>query len=203
LENNTLSKIYDIEDRFYIEEDAVKILLSLLSMKSHEAAEHCIRVSELSARIGTACNLSMKDMEDLYLASILHDIGKIFIHDEILNKPSKLTNSEYDMIKTHSKKGFEIIYDIKRISDVAQIILYHHERYDGLGYPCGLKGNHPPLLSRIIAVADAFDAMTSPRLYKATLNITEAIQELKNGKYTQFDGEIVDIFIEVISRREI
>ncbi|WP_459195382.1 HD-GYP domain-containing protein [Wukongibacter baidiensis] len=201
MKNNISSKIYDIENGFYIRGETVEILLNVLAMKSYEAAEHCIRVSELSAQIGKAYDLSQKDMKDLYNASILHDIGKVFVDDEILNKPSKLTKSEYDMIKTHSKKGFEAIDNIKRVDNTAEIILYHHERYDGLGYPCGLKGKETPFLSRIIAVADAFDAMTSPRSYKATLSIREAVQELKNGKYTQFDGQIVDTFIEVISEK--
>lgn len=180
------------------ERNIIRLILNILSMKSEEAASHCIRVSNLCYRIGKVLSLSDKDMKDLYISSILHDIGKIFIKDEILNKPAILTRTEYETIKKHSTKGAQIINKIEKLSGVSQIILYHHERYDGKGYPYGLKGQEAPLLSRIISVADAFDAMTSPRSYKLTLSVNEAVDELNKGRFTQFDGEIVDVFIDAI-----
>jgi len=198
LDNNILLKHLNknINSKFY--GYSIELILNILSIKSTEVAEHCIRVSRLACDIGKSLKLTNKDMEDLCVASILHDIGKIFIEDEILNKPSKLTKREYEIIKTHSIKGCEIIKRIEELNNVSEIILYHHERYDGKGYPYGVKGKESPLLSRIIAVADAFDAMTSSRYYKAMLSFDEAVDELKRNRFTQFDGDIVDIFIDCI-----
>lgn len=202
MHNNILSKYLNenVHSKFY--GYTLELLLNILSMKSVEITEHCIRVSRLACAIGESLKLSNKEMEDLYISSILHDIGKIFIEDEILNKPSKLTNREYEIIKTHSMKGFSIMKRIEELNNVSKIILYHHERYDGKGYPCGIKGKESPLLSRIISVADAFDAMTSTRYYKVTLSFDEAVEELKEHRFTQFDGDIVDSFIACINSRK-
>lgn len=181
-----------------MERYAIRLILNALAIKLQEAASYCIRVSNLCYRAGEIFGLSTKEMKDLYISSILHDIGKIFIQDEILDKPAKLNQNEYETIKAHSIKGSQIIDEIEKLSSVSEIILYHHERYDGRGYPYGLKGQEAPFLSRIISVADAYDAMTSPRTYKLTLSVNEAVDELRKGRFTQFDGDIVDVFIDSV-----
>jgi HD-GYP domain-containing protein (c-di-GMP phosphodiesterase class II) len=143
-------------------------------------------------------NFNERDILTLRYVSILHDIGKVFIPDNILNKPGKFTNEEYDIIKAHSLKGFQSLIEIIDIIDIAESVLYHHERYDGKGYPAGIKGEDIPLFSRIIAVADSFDAMILNRSYKNAMDLITVIEELKRCKWTQFDGDVVDVFISVV-----
>lgn len=180
--------------------DSTEFIVNSIDNMSKDISNHCIRVSSLSCELGKVFNLSVKDMEDLFISSILHDIGKMFISDEILNNPSKLTENEYEIVKTHSLKGYIVLNRNKKLSNIANIMLHHHERYDGKGYPYGLKGKEIPFLSRIITVADSFDAMVSSRIYKPSLSLNEAIKELENGRFTQFDGHIVNIFIDLINK---
>ncbi|MCM1989599.1 HD-GYP domain-containing protein [Oceanirhabdus seepicola] len=182
--------------------DSIRLIQSIIACKSQEVANHCIRVSILSSEIGKAYKLSERDMQDLFIASSMHDTGKIFIPNEILNKPSKLTKEEYEIIKTHSKNGYETLEKIEQFKDIAKFVLYHHERYDGKGYPHGVFGKEIPFISRIITIADAFDAMISLRPYKSPMSIDQAIKELKNNRNTQFDGDIVNVFIDLINKDE-
>ncbi len=178
--------------------------LSLNLMKSFtEAIEekdpytrgHSERVNEWSLKIGTHLGLDSVEMEQLNIASILHDIGKIGIPSEILNKSGKLTDEEYAFIKEHPLKGYKIILPIKQLKGCICSILYHHERIDGKGYPQGLSGDEIPLFARIIAVADTFDAMTSHRAYRNAINIDEVIQELQDVSGKQLDSDITRLFI--------
>jgi len=180
--------------------ESIKLIQSIIAYKSEEVANHCIRVSMLCCEIGKAYKLCERDMQDLFIASSMHDIGKIFIPDEILNKPSKLTKEEYEIIKTHSKSGYETLERIEQFRDISKFVLSHHERYDGKGYPQGVLAKEIPFLSRIITIADAFDAMISLRPYKSAMSIDEAIKELKDNRNTQFDGEIVNVFIDLINK---
>lgn len=150
-------------------------------------------------KIGYAFSLSEKDMKNLFISSILHDIGKIGISDEILNKPDKLTENEYEIIKTHCKIGMDCLAKANMFNDVPNIVLYHHERYDGKGYPYGLCGNDIPFLSRIITLADCFDAMTSSRIYKKQMSISQAIKEVEKNSGTHFDSNIVNVLLKVIN----
>ncbi|WP_278320211.1 HD-GYP domain-containing protein [Inediibacterium massiliense] len=176
----------------------VDFFLHRIALKSIDTLNHCIRVSKLSMKIGHSFDLSQKDMKDLLIASLLHDIGKIGIPQEILNKPNSLTKNEYEIIKTHCEIGMEYLSEVNIFNDISHIILYHHERYDGQGYPYGLIGNHIPFLSRIIAVADSFDAMISPRVYKKQISIPQALNEIFKNRGTQFDTTIADQFIKII-----
>jgi len=131
----------------------------------------------------------------LKLAATYHDIGKIAIPDVILKKPGRLTADEYAIIKTHAEIGYGILKAADEFSDLAEIVLSHHERWDGSGYPRGLSRNGIPLFSRIIGVADAFEAMTSERPYRGAMSLPAAIAELRNGSGTQFDPDIVIAFL--------
>jgi energy-coupling factor transport system substrate-specific component len=133
----------------------------------------------------------------------LHDIGKIGIPDNILNKPDRLTDEEYAIMKTHVTHGAEILKDFTLIEHVVDGARYHHERYDGRGYPDGLKGEEIPLYGRIIGVADAFDAMTANRVYRKQMDFGYVFNEMKNGKGTQFDPQIVDILLRLIDEGKI
>ena len=152
----------------------------------------------MAVKIGKYLGLEMSRIDELKIAADLHDIGKIGISEEILLKPGKLTEDEYKIIKTHSEKGYRIIKASSELKEVAESVLYHHERLDGRGYPIGLKGEEIPLLSRIISVCDSYDVMTSDRVYKKAMSKEDAIEELKRCSGTQFDPSLVKVFIECI-----
>ena len=136
-------------------------------------------------------------------AALLHDIGKIGIPDSILNKPGRLTDEEYDIMKSHVVKGGEILKSFTLIEHVEEGALYHHERYDGKGYVHGLKGEEIPLNARIIGIADTFDAMTANRVYRKQLDMDYVIGELKRCSGTQFDPKLVDIMLRLIDEGKI
>lgn len=173
-------------------------LINVIALKSPNTASHCIRVSIIALEIGKTFNLSTDEMEQLFVASMLHDVGKVLVDDKILNKPNKLTEVEYEVIKKHSKMGFHILNKIKGFENVSEIVLHHHERYDGEGYPNGLKGKRIPFLSRIIAVADSFDAMTYDRPYRKKMRVEEAVKEIEKNKYSQFDKDIASAFLYLV-----
>jgi len=143
--------------------------------------------------------LKEKDIETLSTAALVHDIGKIGTYDVILDKPDGLTNEEWDLVKMHPVKGEEILRPINQLKNIFPIIRSHHERMDGKGYPDGLKDDEIPLLARIIAVADSFDAMTSERPYRPMPGKEFAISELRRCSGTQFDPRIVETFTRVIT----
>lgn len=173
-------------------------LFQYMAIKSPCTAGHSHRVLLISTQIGNQLNLSSHDIHKLKTASLLHDIGKLFIPDSILSKAGPLERYEYEIVKTHCSKGFMFLCNHIVLSEIADLVLYHHEKYDGSGYPTGKKGNDIPLLSRIISVADAYDAMTSERSYKHKLDKEEAMFELHKGRSTQFDSDIVDLFIHIL-----
>ena len=176
----------------------MKSLQKTLEEKSLETRDHTGRTVEYAYKIGKRLNLNSKQIRELKVLAYLHDIGKIGVCESIIEKPGPLTQEEYNLIKNHSEKGFRIANCTPDLSHVAYGILTHHERYDGNGYPLGLKGEEIPLLSRIISVVDAFDAMTSARAYRKAMSKSQAIEELRKNSGTQFDSKIVDVFIEEI-----
>jgi len=177
-----------------IEENFEKTLESLVGMvekRDTYTGGHSKRVAEYALLIAKEMKLSKEDCDLLYRASILHDIGKISTPDSILLKPSKLSSAEYKMVQEHVTSSYDILSSIPMYKDTADIVAYHHERYDGKGYPKGLKGDEIPFLSQIMIVADAFDAMVTNRIYKGRMSIVEAIKELKNCSGFQFSPEVV------------
>jgi diguanylate cyclase (GGDEF)-like protein len=166
--------------------------------KSNETEEHTNRLFTWCYKIGSRYNLNSDEFNDLELLCMLHDIGKIGISDVILKKPGKLSEEEWIEMKTHSDIGFRIAQATPELKKVANYILYHHERFDGLGYPIGLKAYEIPLIDRILSVVDAFDAMTNDRTYRKALNVDEAIKEIQINSGTQFDPEVAKIFIDLL-----
>ena len=167
--------------------------------KSNETEEHAQRLVSLSKAIGAALGLSQAELDELELLASLHDIGKVGIRDDILTKQSALNDLEWAEIKRHPEIGYRIAMSSPELASIAEGILCHHEWWDGSGYPQGLRGESIPLLSRIVAVADAYDAMTNDRPYRKALNHDVALERIKKNAGTQFDPQIVRIFEEVAS----
>jgi HD-GYP domain-containing protein (c-di-GMP phosphodiesterase class II) len=166
--------------------------------KHSDTEEHTQRIKNLCLSLGKILDLSQDKLHELELLSLLHDIGKIGIPENILMKEAQLTSEEWEIMKKHSEIGYRIAKATDGLSHVANEILSHHEKYDGTGYPNGLKGEDIPILSRIINVVDSFDVMTHNRCYKNASSIEYAIEELKNCSGTQFDPRIADIFITMV-----
>lgn len=176
----------------------VQALASTIDAKDSYTNGHSTRVAQYSVMLAKKMGYTGEKLEQLQYAAMLHDIGKIGVPREIINKPSKLTDEEYAIIKTHPAIGENILKEVSEIPDIAIGARWHHERYDGKGYPDGMKGEDIPKLARIIGVADAYDAMTSKRSYRDVLPQEVVIGELEKGKSTQFDPEIADLMIELI-----
>lgn len=177
---------------------AIKAILQTLTEKYEEERIHSEKVSQLCKKMGEAMKLSEEDLKELELAGMYHDIGKISIPDAILNKPGRLTEEEYAIIKTHPEISYQILRAADEYSDLAVHALYHHERYDGKGYPTGLKGNEIPLFSKIISIADSFEAMTADRVYKDKMTQEQAVEEIIRCAGSQFDPKIAKIFVEKV-----
>ena len=175
---------------------AIYAMIKTLHEKNKREEQHSIRVSELSERLGKRLKLSERDVHELKTMGLLHDIGKIGIDERILNKTTHLTPEEFEEIKKHPEIGYRILSSVNEMSEMAEHVLAHHERWDGLGYPKGLKGEDIPYLARIISIVDAFDAMTSDRSYRKGMSQEEAFAELRRFSGLQFDPALVDIFIE-------
>lgn len=171
-----------------------------LQTKSLETEEHTERVLKYSLRIGEELSLPMSVMDELTIVARLHDIGKIAISEELLLKRGNLTNEEFEIVKTHTEKGYRIIKASNQLDNVAKGVLTHHERWDGKGYPLKLKGEGIPLIARIVSVADAYDTMTNNSLYKKALSKKNAIKELEKCAGKQFDPKIVGAFIDHLKR---
>ena len=171
--------------------------------KDVNTAHHSQRVSEYSVMIAQKLDFDEEKVESIRHMALLHDIGKIGIPDRVLNKPAKLDDEEYAIMKSHTVKGASILHDFTLVKDVAIGAHYHHERYDGKGYPEGLKGEDIPIEARIIGVADAFDAMTANRVYRKHLNPNYVIEEFKRCSGKQFDPELVEILLQLIDEKQI
>ena len=182
--------------------DIISMLLVTLYEKSNETEEHSKRIEKYCHAIGCELQLSSMEMDSLYLLALLHDIGKVGIHSSILKKPSKLTAEELEEMKRHPEIGYQIAKATPELEDVADLILSHHERWDGKGYPRGLKGEEIPLVCRIISVVDAFDAMTNDRVYRKAMTVDEAILEIERNAGKQFDPFVARILTGIIMRRE-
>jgi len=186
--------------RFHRYHDIIECLTGALEAKDTYTSGHSDRVAHMAYDIGKKYGLRKKELEDLHLAGHLHDIGKIGIPDNILNKPSKLQPHEYNIVKNHSRMGYDILMKSKNLKDIAIIVLYHHERWDGKGYPEGLKEKEIPLASRIIAISDSIDAMISERPYKKSLSWDECKKEVESNKGIQFDPCLVNIIESLWSK---
>lgn len=178
-----------------------KILLNTISAKDNYTKDHSQNVSKLCVMFANYLNLSENDIENLRIAALFHDIGKIGIPDNILQKEGKLTDTEIETIKLHPVIGANIFSSTDIFKHIAPIIVAHHERVDGTGYPNNLKGNEIPYLAKILTICDCFDAMVSKRSYKEKMTIDYAIEQLNKGAGTQFDRELAESFIKLINEK--
>lgn len=169
----------------------VRSLTQALEAKDPYTSGHAQRVSEFAIILARELGVPREEWESIELSALLHDIGKIGVPEEILNKPSGVTDAEYEEIKKHPLQGVKILAPVEQMEKVLPGIVYHHERWDGTGYPRGLKGEEIPLSARIVSVTDALDAMTSTRAYRRALPDEEALRRLKEGAGTQFDPNVI------------
>jgi diguanylate cyclase (GGDEF)-like protein/putative nucleotidyltransferase with HDIG domain len=180
----------------------IETIANTLDAKDEYTQGHSRRVSEYAVHIAREMNMDEKEVENIKYIALLHDIGKIGVPDYVLNKPGKLTDSEYELMKQHTVTGGEILKDINLFKDLDVGAKYHHERYDGKGYPNGLKGEEIPLIARIICMADSYDAMTSNRVYRKHLSKEVVMSEIERCRGTQFDPDVADAFLRYLSKSE-
>ena len=197
---NTENHMYrqKLSESSSIRSKTIDVIMSSLFEKNNREMKHSERVGELSADIASKMNLSEDDVRQIRIAGLMHDIGKIGIDEKILNKPMKLNAGEWKEIERHSEIGYRILSSVNEFSEIADFILEHHEKWNGKGYPKGLVHDAISLQARIIAVADAFDAMTGSRTYGKTLSNTEAVQEIIRCSGTQFDPSVTHVLVEKI-----
>ena len=179
-------------------EETVMTLAKTIDAKDKYTIGHSVRVAKYSRMIAAKMGLSDKECENVYYYGLLHDLGKIGVPNAIINSPTKLTDEEYNVIKRHPGIGYDILSEIHSRPDLTIGARWHHERYDGKGYPDGLKGNAIPEEARIIAVADAYDAMTSYRSYRQPLTQEVVRMEIEKNRGTQFDPHFADIMLGMI-----
>ena len=175
-----------------LNEEIIEMLNAIVEEKDIYTAGHSKRVAVYCVKIAEKMGLCEKDQTTLYYAGLLHDIGKILTPEAVILKPRHFSDHEYNIVKRHPEDGEKMVSYISSFSEYGSIIRHHHERYDGKGYPDGLKGDEIPLLSRIMSIADSFDAMTTNRIYKARCSIAEAIEEVKSCAGEQFDPNIIE-----------
>ncbi len=194
--------ITDLKDLF---SGTIKAIIEALDAKDSFTLGRSRRVAFYALKLTNKLALKPSEVSQIELAGLLHDIGMIGVAEDILNKSQKLTDDEYEKIKMHVKYSVKILEDIKQLQEITEIIKYHHEYYNGGGYPYGLKGEEIPLGSRIIAIADAYDSMVSERAYRKSLSSEEAVEILKQGSGIQFDPNLVQVFISILpeARHEI
>jgi putative nucleotidyltransferase with HDIG domain len=207
LSENILHIIENAEHKMYLKKyidhknfkNSITVnIIKTLFNRSQREKEHSIRVSKLCKIIGEAINLSETDINLLKIAGYLHDIGKIVLEESLLNKVNSLTAQDWQEIRRHPITGFRILSSSDSTSKLAEYVLYHHERWNGSGYPNGLKGEEIPLISRIIAVTESYDEMVNEATYKKAMNKEIAINELLKNAGVQFDPDIVDVLINII-----
>ena len=193
----------DVMAGYESEEDSealstIYALAATVDARDHYTQSHSKKVNEYAIALAEALELGQLEISKLSTSAFLHDIGKIGISDEILNKPGKLTEEEWEVIKIHPQLGATIISRVRHLAPCIPCIRHHHERYDGNGYPQGLKGEEIPLEARILAVADAFAAMISERHYSSALSYEQALEEMKRCAGTQFDPNLVKVFSSIM-----
>ena len=199
---NLIQQKYELENAYdklqHTYRDTVIALSRAVDARDPYTAGHSERVAAISSKIAKKLGVAKKEVEQIELAAQFHDIGKIGVPDNILLKPGKLTEMEFNVIKEHPGIGTNILSNIEFLKDTLPIILHHHENYDGRGYPYGISGTEIPVGSRIISIADTYDAMTSDRPYRKALSHEEAIREIVRCKGTQLDAEIIETALDVL-----
>jgi putative nucleotidyltransferase with HDIG domain len=179
-------------------EELVASLLATLEARDGVTCEHSRAVGAWCERIAKGMGMNHEGVNFVTLAGTLHDIGKVTTPSEVLLKPGPLTNDEWETMRSHSERGAKILEQISALREIAPVVRAHHERFDGLGYPDRLEGNAIPLAARIVAVADAFHAMISKRPYREAMSVSQAINNLMDGRSRQWDPRVVDMMISVV-----
>lgn len=201
-------KIQNLYQIIYLNQQKEKTFLNLINMMSELIRNndpcgilHPYNVANIAQEIGEALNLDEDILKQIHIAGLLHDMGKLYIDSNILNKEGDLAENEFEIVKKHSTYGSNIIKDIFGLEDISIFVKHHHERYDGTGYPDGLKGEEIPLVSRILSLADSVDAMLSYRSYREARSIDFVINELLKNKSKQFDDKIVDVMVNILLKK--
>lgn len=184
-------------------EDIVRSLALIIECKCPLTLKHSRRISQMANFFSNGLGLSKKETKIISEAGLLHDIGKIYIDNDILNKKGKLEESEYIIVKKHPEYSYEILAEFNTLKLAAQISRYHHERYDGKGYPYGIAKEEIPLGARMLSIIDAFEAMIGERPYRASLSVPAAIRELQENAGGQFDPELVQEFIKLVQNKQL
>ena len=175
----------------------VRALTSAIDAKDPYTCGHSDRVARLSVALAEAMGCDQKQIETIYLSGLLHDVGKIGVDDQVLRKPGRLNDAEFEHIKIHTEIGYRILRDLKQLGDVLPVVRHHHEAWNGRGYPFGLAGNEIPQMARIVAVADAFDAMSSDRPYRKGMPDDKLDEILQRGAGRQWDARVIDAFFRI------
>jgi HD-GYP domain-containing protein (c-di-GMP phosphodiesterase class II) len=191
-----LKEFGEIEEE--LQKETINALIRLLEQHDPYTKGHSESVAHLASEFAHYLNLSEETAQDLFWSGIVHDMGKILIPHNILNKPGRLTEDEFDIIKKHPVYAYDALKDNQLMKDIAIHIRHHHEKYDGSGYPDGLKGEAIPYESRILALADSWDAMVSERIYKKGIDLKDAIADFKRNSGVQFDPDLVERWIKFI-----
>lgn len=178
--------------------EALDVFSNFVDAKDPYTNGHSKRVAEYSRLIARRLGMAEEECDNVYFIALVHDIGKCYVPDEILKKPSRLTQEEFEIIKTHTVKGAKMLENFKSLPNISDGAMYHHERYDGKGYPTGKSGEEIPFIGRLICVADSYDAMSSNRVYRSRLSKEQIMEELLKNRGTQFDPAIVDAFVGVL-----
>jgi putative nucleotidyltransferase with HDIG domain len=193
----TVQKYFIMQEKF--QRDIVFSIVKILEIYDAYTKGHSEHVAELAGKLGKAIGLSEENLQVLYWAGLVHDIGKILVPTSILNKPGKLTLQEYEMVKMHPVWGYQVLSTSEELQEIAFIVKHHHEHWNGKGYPENLSGTAIPLLSRIIAVVDTYDSMTSDRAYRTGLPKEEAFTQIRRVSGTQLDPHLTDVFLALFS----
>lgn len=201
--SNALYRVHLNEKLSETTKDIVQALMKALAARDLESSNHSQHMAELSHQLAIKMGCTEEESLDIYLAALLHDIGKIGVEDEILHKPGPLTAEEWEKMRQHPQIGARIIQGMTQLDEVAPLILEHHERMNGSGYPSGLKGEQISFGARLIAVVDSFMAMIEERKYRTRKNFGEALDELKRNKDILFDSTVVDSFVEMIQNGDV
>ncbi len=195
---NSLLRVKKLNDKLDNSWNLLFSLARVVEAKDKSTEDHTQRVGNLAKKFGEYLNLSDEETDTLFKGGVLHDIGKIGVPDNILNKSGKLTPTEYDKMKNHTTIGKEICEPLQSMTDIIDIVLYHHEKWDGNGYPEGLKGKKIPLFAQIVSISDVYDAITSHRQYRKSFSKEKAIEFILSERNKSFETKLVDIFINNI-----
>jgi len=179
--------------------ESIETFTGFIDAKDPYTNGHSKRVATYTRLIAQKMGYEGEELDRIYYIALLHDCGKIGVPDNILGKPGRLTDEEFEIIKSHTVRGGEILSSFKSLENAGEGALYHHERFDGKGYPEGKAGNDIPLIARMICVADSFDAMNTNRVYRKKLSREQIIDELEKGKGSQFDPQIADVMLNLIN----